>query len=41
VQLGCDELQGFLLGRPKPPQWLQHRTPAADPVATEDLAATG
>lgn len=38
---GCDELQGFLLGRPQPPGRLQHvRTAAAAaaPLTAEDVA---
>ena len=39
VQLGCDELQGFLLGRPLPPQRLAHGTPLDDAApATGPLA---
>ena len=30
--LGCDELQGFLLGRPQPPEQLLHRQAAAEPA---------
>jgi diguanylate cyclase (GGDEF)-like protein len=42
---GCDELQGFLLGRPQPSQQLVHRTartwaPSAPGVAQSPLAAT-
>ena len=44
VQLGCDELQGFLLGRPQPPHRLRHgeaAAAAAGPLAAEELATTG
>ena len=33
VKLGCDELQGFLLGRPLPPQRLTHGTPVEGAAA--------
>jgi diguanylate cyclase (GGDEF)-like protein len=39
---GCDELQGFLLGRPQPRERLQHVRPAAASaaqVAAKDMAA--
>jgi len=35
---GCDELQGFLLGRPLPPEQLLHLAPAAAPAAPATAA---
>jgi diguanylate cyclase (GGDEF)-like protein len=41
---GCDELQGFLLGRPQPPEQLAHRSlplrPEASPAAPTHLQAS-
>jgi diguanylate cyclase (GGDEF)-like protein len=38
---GCDELQGFLLGKPKPSTQLVHDNAAANPPARPDMPETG
>jgi len=40
---GCDELQGFLLGRPMPPERLPHRAreAAVAPAAAARVALAG
>jgi len=38
---GCDELQGFLLGRPKPSAMLVHDNAAAAPPARPEMPESG